>query len=233
MTGTETAAAEGPGGRRRFDWLHVVLLVLVVGMVAAGVTYWVVTTYVFPSEFRPVTLSGREEQVLEEKLERLESWGPGREPAAAGATPAAQGALQPEAYSEAGARREIAFTERELNSLLARNTDLAQKLAIDLSENLLSARLLVPVDEDFPVLGGQVIKVRTGVELAYREGKPVVVLKGISVMGVPLPNAWVGGIKNIDLIKEYGTSEGFWKSFSDGVENIQVADGELVIKLRE
>jgi hypothetical protein len=54
-----------------------------------------------------------------------------------------------------------------------------------------SARLLVPVDPDFPILGGETLKVRAGLELAYRLGKPVVVLKGISVMGVPLPNAWM------------------------------------------
>jgi len=35
---------------------------------------------------------------------------------------------------------------------LATNTDLAHKLAIDLSKNLASAKLLVPLDPDMPVL---------------------------------------------------------------------------------
>jgi len=39
-------------------------------------------------------------------------------------------------------------------------------------------------------------------------------------MGVPIPNAWLGGIKNIDLVKEFGADKGFWKTFSDGVENL-------------
>jgi hypothetical protein len=48
-----------------------------------------------------------------------------------------------------------------------------------------------------------------------------------------LPNAWLGGVKNIDLIKEFGTDQGFWKSFADGVETIGVVDGFLKIQLKE
>ena len=65
------------------------------------------------------------------------------------------------------------------------------------------------------------------------QGKPVVILKGITIMGVPIPNAWLGGIKNIDLVKEFGTSKGFWKTFSDGIEDIKIEEGRLKIKLKE
>ena len=82
-------------------------------------------------------------------------------------------------------------------------------------------------------MGGKTIRARAGTELAYREGRPVVILKGISLMGVPVPNAWLGGIKNIDLVQEFGGSQGAWKSFSDGVETIRVKEGELYIKLKE
>ena len=116
---------------------------------------------------------------------------------------------------------------------MAKNTDLARKLAIDLSDDLVSAKLLVPMDPDFPILGGQILKVRTGVEVAYRDSKPVVVLRGVSIMGVPMPNAWIGGIKNIDLVQEFGNDKGFWKSFADGVEDIRVEDGRIKIKLKE
>ena len=116
---------------------------------------------------------------------------------------------------------------------MAKNTDLARKLAIDLSDNLMSAKLLIPVDEDFPIMGGQILKVRAGVELAYRESRPIVVLKGVSIMGVPVPNAWLGGLKNIDLVEQYGTDAGFWKAFADGVEHINVEDGTIRIQLKE
>ena len=91
---------------------------------------------------------------------------------------------------------------------------------------------MVPLDPDFPMLGGKTLKIKAGAELAYREGRPVVKLKGVSLMGVPMPNAWLGGIKNIDLIKEFG-EEGFWKTFADGVESIGVVEGVLKIRLKE
>ncbi len=224
-TAAEAPVAPTPGKGRRFDWLHVTLIVLLSIIAAVGLTYWLVVTYVFPTHFKPVTLSASEEKVLDAKLNRLES------PQAGAASQSSH--LEPERYSEEGARREVAFSERELNALLAKNTDLAQKLAIDLSDNLVSAKLLVPMDPDFPILGGKTLKVRAGVELAYRGSRPVVVLRGISIMGVPLPNAWMGGIKNIDLVREYGGKEGFWKSFADGVDDIHVEEGKLVIKLKE
>jgi hypothetical protein len=142
-------------------------------------------------------------------------------------------ALEPEAYSEAGASRSITLSERELNGLLAKNTDMAKKMAIDLSENLLSAKLLIPVDEDFPIMGGQILKVRAGMELAYRDNRPVAILKGVSVMGVPIPNAWLGGMKNIDLVGYYGAEAGFWKAFADGVDNIRIEDGNITMMLKE
>jgi hypothetical protein len=216
-----------PRPQRRASGARVALIVLVTVLVTFGFTLWIAKTYLFPSEFRPVQLNVREEKALDEKLERLDMLGVPR------GRRNESGTLEPEPYSEAGADRTVTLSERELNALLAKNTDLARKLAIDLSDNLVSAKLLVPVDEDFPVLGGKILKVRAGLELAYRNNRPIVVLKGISLMGVPIPNAWLGGLKNIDLVAEYGADAGFWKSFADGVKNISVTEGELRIELRE
>jgi hypothetical protein len=228
-------SSSGSGDTRRFGALQVVGLLLAAMVVTAALTYWAVTRYVFPTEFRPVTLSAREEQALENKLARLDSLQRRRPGQPGPVAPSGEGgsALEPEPYSEVGASRSITFTERELNALLAKNTDLARKLAIDLSDDLVSANLLVPMDEDFPILGGQVVKVRAGVELAYRDARPIVVLKGITLMGVPLPNAWLGGIKNVDLVQEFGGEPGFWKSFADGIDHIHVSDGKLEIELKE
>ena len=197
-------------------------------VLSVGITIWVLTQYVFPKRFEPVSLSVSEQQTLEGKLRVFEGFEQ---------TPNTQNAntedLQPEKYSEVGADRRIELTERELNGLLANNTDLAQRLAIDLSENLASGKLLIPLDPDFPIMGGKTLKITAGMELAFRQQKPIVVLRGVSIMGVPLPNAWLGNMKNVDLVREFGGSAGFWKSFSDGVENVEVSDGRLVIQLRE
>ena len=233
---SETSDSDGSSVSRGLRWPQVLLIVLATIVITIGGTCWFLKTYVFAREFKPVELSVKEEQVLEEKLRALgydvdvKRPEPGRDQAA---DIDDGGFLKPERYSEQGARREVSFNERELNALLANNTDLAKKLAIDLSDELVSAKLLVPLEEDFPVLGGKTLRFNAGVEMAYASGRPVIVLKGVSVMGVPVPNAWLGNLKNIDLVGEFGADEGFWKSFSDGVDNIQVEDGRIKIKLKE
>ncbi len=223
--------------KRRFAWLKATAVFLTPVIVAVAIAILVFRAYFYPSDFFPVTLNPKEERALSAKIERLSFFGAQaaepNEPGEVQNESPPEEALEPEAYSEEGAKRTIRFSEKELNALLAKNTDLAKKLAIDLSEGLVSAKLLVPLEEDFPVLGGKTLKMRAGLGLAYDQGKPIVVLKGISIMGVPVPNAWLGGIKNIDLVKKFGSEQGFWKAFADGVETIHVAEGDLLIELKE
>lgn len=224
---TELATEISQPEKKRFDTLHVVLFVLLAVIVSALVSIWVWRTYIFPTSFNPVVLSQQQEQTLKRKLNVIGLGDLGSDNTQAGTK------LEPERYSEKGVKREVTFTEDEVNALLAKNTDLADKLAIDLSKDLISAKLLVPLDEDFPIMGGKTLKLKAGVEFAYREGAPVIVLKGVTIMGVPVPNAWLGNLKNINLIEEYGHDKGFWKSFADGVDQLQVEDGRLNIKLKE
>ena len=168
--------------KKRFGFLQVFGLILIAVIITAGITILVFKTYFFPSEFKPVTLNPHEEQVLTGKLQNLDSMGiavnshrndiPKKSSKSDRFDPNA--ILEPKPYSEKGIKREINFTERELNALLAKNTDLAKKLAIDLSDDLISAKLLLPVDEDFPILGGKILRVRTGVVFTYDKGKPVI-----------------------------------------------------------
>jgi len=221
---TEVTVPAQPDAKPGLRWTQVLLIILATIVVTVGVTYWVLATWVFVKEFKPVQLNAREEQVLNAKLRAI-----GYQ---AGELDE-QGYLKPEPYTEVGASREVSFSERELNAMLAKNTDLAHKLAIDLSDELVSAKLLIPLEPDFPVLGGKTLRVNAGVAMAYRAGRPLVVLKGVSVMGVPIPNAWLGNLKNVDLVKEFGADQGFWKSFSEGVDNIRVEQGQMKIKLKE
>lgn len=198
-------------------------------LITAVGTIFAIKIFLFPPPFDPVTLSPKEEQQLSTKLSIFEGFGENTEN---NNTTPTDTPLTPEQYSEDDASRKVDFTEREINSMVAKNTDLADKLAIDLAQDMISIKLLIPLDPDFPMLGGKTFKVKAGAELAYRDGRPVVKLKGVSLMGVPMPNSWLGGLKNIDLIKEYGADEGFWKSFSDGVEAIGVKEGALQVQLK-
>jgi hypothetical protein len=230
---SEPQQALPPEQRPSNNWLKILGIVVVASVISTLVAICAVYFYLFPGSFKPVTLSANEEQVLEQKLERFDSMQ--RSPALHKNRRGSNhdNSMQPERYSETDANREIILTERELNGLLAKNTDLATKLAIDLSEDLASAKLLIPLDEEFPILGGETLKVTAGLELAYRDRNPVVALRGISLWGVPIPNAWLGNIKNVDLVKEFGDQKGFWSAFADGIEEVEVSDGQLRVKLKE
>ncbi len=245
MNGLDNSTVPGQANRRKFGCLQVFGIMLVTVLITAGVTLWVAKTYIFPSQFEPVVLTSQEDQLLSEKLNMFDFSQTKTATSAPAGTIATRkkknsvddenltDPLQAKAYSEKDASREISFTERELNAMLAKNTDLATKMAIDLADNLISARLRIPIDEDFPIFAGKTLRAAAGVELAYRGEKPVVILKGVKLMGVPIPNAWLGGLKNIDLIQEFGGEEGFWKLFSDGVQSIETKEGELKIILKE
>lgn len=218
-----------PGPVSNRSTFKTVLLIVAIAAATSVLTVWLTTRYLFPVEFKPVTLAAGEKKVLDAKIDRLDQSRPGRPRDSRQPVDT----LEPEPYSEEGARREVTFTERELNALLATNTDLARKLAIDLSENLASAKLLVPLDPDMPFFGGKTLKVTAGLELRFAEGRPVLALRGVSLWGVPIPNAWLGGIKNLDLVKEFGGQGGFWHAFATGVEDIRVEQDRLTVRLRE
>ncbi len=203
--------------------LGIMLITIIISVIA---TVFIINYYLFPKQLEPVELNQREESQLNQKLKHFGL----PELSSSNDNP---NDLAPEPYSEVGAKREITFSEKELNAMLAKNTDLADKAAIDLADNLASVKMIIPLDPDFPILGGKTLKANAGAELAYANGRPIVILKGVSVWGVPIPNAWLGNLKNVDLVKEFGGDEGFWKSFSDGVENIKIEEGQLKIKLKE
>lgn len=225
----DTLKAPSSGVNSRMRTSHIFLIMLATLFVTIALTFWFV-----PRDFTPVKLDQAEQKNLNNKLRVLgyqADTTPGISANHATAETDQQW-LRPEKYQEQAAQREVSFNERELNALIANNRELAKKLSLDLSDQLLSARLLVPLDPDFPLLGGKTLRVSAGVELAFHNARPRVVLKGVSLMGLPIPNAWLGGLKNIDLISEFGDEAGFWSSFAEGVEHIEVQEGRLMVRLK-
>jgi hypothetical protein len=227
--------------RRAFKWSHVILMMLAVMIVTAAATGWIIKSTFFASPLQPVVLNSQEQTVLDNKLAAFEGSLYRAESTPAKRIPAASpddddvrnGVLQPEKYSEEGASRTINLTEREVNSLLANNTDLADKVAVDFSDDMVSLRVRLPLDQDVPVLGGKTLKIKAGARLAYENGHPIVIIKGVSLMGIPVPAAWLGGMKNVDLVEQSGADNGFWKQFAAGVTSLKVTDGALQMTLAE
>ncbi|WP_282111081.1 arginine N-succinyltransferase [Shewanella algicola] len=232
--------------------IKLLLIILATMLVTAGLTFFVIRTYIFPSPMTPVTLNAKEEQKLDQKLTQL-GWqvdsSASRNTTHTRNAPnnrnsindssvnnmplKDQGELTPQAYREYDADRQVTFSEKEVNAMIGRNPDFAKRVAIDFSNNLASATMLIPIPNDFPVMAGEILRVNTGLDIRLDANRrPVVALVGVSLMGVPIPNAWLGNMKNVNLVSEFG-DRGFWNTFADGVDDIQIRDGELYIKLRQ
>ena len=209
------------GGRGKF----VVIVLLTVAVTPGAV--WIVRTYVYPALFRPVELSAGEQRALDDKLEVLGIDGSSASSADSDAP------LEPEPYVEDSAQRRLVFSEREINALIGHNTNLASRLAIDLSDDLASAKLLLPMEDDVPFVGGRTIRIDAGLEMSFSNGRPSFLLRGVSVMGVPVPDAWLGNLRNVDLVEQFGGDRGFWQGLAAGIESLQVSNGELVLELKE
>jgi hypothetical protein len=222
----EAEAKRKPPGFRTTRILAVGGVILCVALLLVAI--WVKRN-VYASKFTPVSLSQQEQEVLDSKLALLRD----SEPVPADKRRLPGKPLTPEPYTEEGAKREIRFTERELNALIANHPDTAEKVAVDLSNDLISVKLVLPVDEEVPLLGGKTLKIHMGLTVSYEGSSPVIALKGVSLGGIPLPNAWLGNLKNVNLLEQFGTDDGFWKIFSAGVRTIKVRQGHMQIRLEE
>jgi hypothetical protein len=204
-----------------------VVAFLVLLAAAVLIVVWI-RQNVYASKFTPVTLTPKENVVLQDKLARLRQ----EEPVSVPFESVPGKPLSPEPYTE-GANRQIQLSERELNGLIAGTPDIARKVAIDLSDDLISVKLLLPVEDEVPVLGGKTFRIHLGLAVRYEEEKPYIALKGVSLGGIPLPNAWLGYLKNVNLVGEFESGDGFWKIFSGGVRSIEVRQGRMRITLKE
>lgn len=201
-TNPTEAAVPARKGKPSCLLIAVVLLVVLVAS-AAGAYFW------YNRPINPVELSSEETQELEQKIGRID------------ATPG-------EPQYQPGSK-EIVFTERELNGLLAENTDLGDKLKFTLGTDEVHARLVTDLDEDLPGIGGKKLKAKARFLVRTTEGKPSLVLDDLTVWGASLPNDWLGGMKGKDLLSEiFGSQVGL-----GGIEELRIERGQLVIKLAE
>ncbi len=222
---------------------HVIIIVLAAMIMTAVGTFFLIQYTLFGTPLKPVKLSAKEQIQFEKKMLRfgqaMQSSQPAKETTNSTDEEDFQqdGSLTPKAYNEEKLSRTIEFTEREINALIANNTDLADKVAVDFEEELISVRLRLPMDRDVPMIGGKILKIHAGAEVACEEGRPIVKLRGVSLMGIPLPNAWLGGMKDVDLVEKSGGIEGdggeFWQTFAEGVEDIHISEGKLHLQLKE
>ncbi len=220
------------------------MLAAFVLLVAATVA---ITLWWIQRPIKPVVLSAAEKAVVEEKLQKLGSGGatPSESKTSAPNRGAGLTAEVPEAPSANAAQhveadrpyvpgsKVLKLTEREINGLLNANTDLGDSVRIEFGRNAINAYLVVPIPKDFPIAGGKMFRARGRFLLSLGEGgAPYAVLEDVTVFGLSLPKAWLGGLKGENLIGEaMGERKG--SPVLRGIKSLQVEPGALVLEVQD
>lgn len=193
-------------------------IVLTCCLLTAVGTVWWVKRNLYASPLRPVELSQTEQAALNEKLARLELV---EETAAAQPMP------------ETEDPRTISLTAKEINAFLA-DQGIGEQVKLDLSRNRIAANFLLPIDKDAPLFAGTTLRIRVALSALMNEaGKLVVKVDDVSLGGIPLPNAWIGDIKGLDLVTGDIGSDPSVQRFVAGIKNFQLEDGRMRIELNE
>lgn len=221
----------------------VALVVLIVATIF--ITFWWIQRPI-----KPVVLSGAEKAEVEEKLQQL-SGGKGAAPALSAATTLAPGSDRgPKAAAATPAPSDAAsgpspdrtyvpgskvlkLTEREINGLLNANTDLGKSVRLEFARDAINAYVAVPIPEDFPVGGGKMFRARGRFRVSLGNGgTPYAILEDVTVFGLSLPKAWLGGLKGENLIGE-AMGERNGSPVLKGIKTLRVEPGALVIEVED
>jgi len=235
-------SAPAPTSKRKSCLLYgcggLLALVLVIAATVAITLWWM------QRPIKPVVLSAPEKAAVEEKLRRLgggdasaATRAPGRVPDAEANTPR----VAPKDTDSKGERdrpyvpgsKVLKLTERELNGLLNANTDLGKSVRIELGRDAVNAYVAVPIPEDFPVGGGKMFRARGRFRVSLgNAGTPYAILEDVTVFGLSLPKAWLGGLKGENLIGQ-AVGERNGSPIIRGIKSLRVEPGALVLEVEE
>ena len=210
-------AAPAPAPRRHSCLFYgcgvLVALLVDIGATVAITLWWI------QRPIKPVVLSPPEKAAVEEKLRRLES---------KDAKPKEE---QDRPYVPGG--KVFRLTERELNGLLNENTDLGKSVRLELARDAINAYLAVRIPEDFPIGGGKMFRARGRFRVSLgNEGTPVAMLEDVTVYGLSLPKAWLGGLKGENLLGE-AVGERKGKPVIQGIKSLRIEPGALVLEVED
>ena len=215
-----------PPARKHNPWLlgcgALLLLALLVFGIVAGTIWWI------QRPIQPVVLSPQEKSVVEKKIKELETGTVPIEAIAKPPSPDRPAVTDPRAYTPG--EKVLRLTEREINGLLNQNTDLGDKVRLEFAQDAVNAYLAIPIPEDFPVGAGTVFRMRGRFRVSIGNGgQPYAILEDVTIFGLSLPKAWLGGIKGENLLGE-ALGDG---PRLQGIKSLKVEPGALVIEVED
>lgn len=187
-------------------------------LTAVGTVWWVKHN-IYASPLRPVQLSQSEKTALDAKLAKLEfseEIPPPEHPAKTDGDP-----------------RTISISSKEINAFLA-NQGIGEQVKLEVTRNRIAANFLLPIDKDAPLFAGTTLRIRLALNALMNEnGKLVVKVDDVSLGGIPLPNAWLGDIKGLDLITSNIGEDPAIERFAAGIKDFRLENGHVNIVLNE
>jgi hypothetical protein len=201
-------------------------LVLIVVATIAITLWWL------QRPIKPVVLSPQEKVVAENKVRYAEE----PESRAAKDKPGldlsgATNAVDDRPYVPGG--KVLKLTEREINGLLNANTDLGKTVRLQFDRDAINAYLVTPIPDDVPILGGKMFRARGRFRLSIGNGgAPFAVLEDVTVFGLSLPKAWLGGIKGENLFGD-ALGQGNGGPVLKGIKSLRIEPGALVLEVED
>jgi hypothetical protein len=127
----------------------------------------------------------------------------------------------------------LKLTEREINGLLNANTDLGKSVRLEFATDAINAYVAVPIPQDFPVGGGRIFRARGRFRVSLgNDATPFAILEDVTVFGLSLPKAWLGGVKGENLIGQ-AMGERNGKPVFRGIKSLRVEPGALVLEVED
>jgi hypothetical protein len=233
-------AAVSPTRKRRGFFFYagwILLFLALAGLAGVGAAAWWYQHNFHASPFKPVVLSPEQQKTVDLKIEALNppdsSLPPGLVDPAGDERIQRTPAEAPPETAEDLARRTLVFTETEINGVLHHNSNLGEYLDIELDHRHIGARAIVPFPPDAPFIGGKTLRLRLSLRTFLDEtGRLAIIVQDVTVGGVPLPGAWLGGLKGANIVDEYSAEHGLLKALADGIEHFEVQDDKMTIVLK-
>ena len=230
--------ASSPASAKKTRWLFwgcgTLLALLLVVVVTVAITLWWIQRPI-----KPVVLSAQEKAVVQEKLRYVEEPAPpapnreGKSGAASASGVAGTSANPAENRRYVPGGKVLKLTEREINGLLNANTDLGNSVRLEFARDAINAYLVVPIPQDFPIGGGKMFRARGRFRVSLGNGgTPYAILEDVTVFGLSLPKAWLGGLKGENLVGDaIGQRNG--TPILKGLKSLRIEPGALVLEVED
>ena len=122
----------------------------------------------------------------------------------------------------------LRLTEKEINGALHSNASLQGRMRVELDDDTFSILTNFDVPEDAPFLAGNTVRANLSITLMMVDGKMSMRVKSVTIGGFPMPNAWLGNVKDHDLFEQINETK-FGKAFNAGIKAFRIDDGNLIL----